>query len=575
MKIKLSIIFFLIGYLLPITNLYTQETPIAPLPDLIHGIISEEEIRVFGDTTNSRATSFTIPPLPPVRNIAEFEPMEAVLIAYPNDFGVPFSLIVELSRDITVTTLVLNQGGENNVRNMYETNNVNLANCTFVQTPLNSYWTRDCGPWFIADSTDRIAIIDFFYSSSRPFDNAIPQKMSEVLGLDSYYMDITIQGGNYMTDGLGISVSTDRVFDENPSLSLQDVQQIASDYLGVHSYSIIDDPNNTYIKHVDCWGKFLAVDKVLIKQVPQSDSQYNDIEDVADYFYNAISSYGTPYRVYRIYTPDNEPYTNSLIVNNKVFVPAAGTSWDDAAVNTFQQAMPGYQIFSITSNNNRWLSTDALHCRTKGIPDRNMIYIKHIPISGIVDEAVDYEIEADIISYSGDPIYSDSVNIYFSEDDGAFESILMSLQSENTYMGLIPGNSGATEIAYYLSVTNLEGKEYNNPFIGASDPFRYTINTPEVTPEVTPEPTPEVTTEPTPEVTAEPTPEQTPELATGDVDGDGAVNILDAMLTARYYVELPIAVFYPEVADVNYDGFINIIDALLIARHYVGLITLE
>jgi hypothetical protein len=58
----------------------------------------------------------------------------------------------------------------------------------------------------------------------------------------------------------------------------------------------------------------------------------------------------------------------------------------------------------------------------------------------------------------------------------------------------------------------------------------------------------------------------------GDVNGDGAIDIVDALLTAQFYVGLDPANFIPENADTNCDGNIDIVDALLIAQYYVGLI---
>lgn len=57
----------------------------------------------------------------------------------------------------------------------------------------------------------------------------------------------------------------------------------------------------------------------------------------------------------------------------------------------------------------------------------------------------------------------------------------------------------------------------------------------------------------------------------GDVNDDGRVDIIDALLVAQYYVGLH--VFLPHLAggDVNVDDTVNIIDALIIAQYYVGL----
>lgn len=59
----------------------------------------------------------------------------------------------------------------------------------------------------------------------------------------------------------------------------------------------------------------------------------------------------------------------------------------------------------------------------------------------------------------------------------------------------------------------------------------------------------------------------------GDVNTDGAVDILDALLIAQYYVGLDPGQFNSGYADVDCSGGIDILDALLVAQYYVGLIS--
>ena len=84
-----------------------------------------------------------------------------------------------------------------------------------------------------------------------------------------------------------------------------------------------------------------------------------------------------------------------------------------------------------------------------------------------------------------------------------------------------------------------------------------------------------VTYIPTPESTIPPTgiPTTPPLSEKGDVNGDKIIDIIDALLTAQYYVELNPANFDVNYADVNCDGEVDIVDALLIAQFYVELIT--
>ncbi|MBN1697244.1 MAG: glycoside hydrolase family 9 protein [Spirochaetales bacterium] len=77
---------------------------------------------------------------------------------------------------------------------------------------------------------------------------------------------------------------------------------------------------------------------------------------------------------------------------------------------------------------------------------------------------------------------------------------------------------------------------------------------------------------PSPTTPGTPTPTPTGGVLTGDVNGDGTINIVDALLIAQYYVGLEPAGFNPDAGDTNQDGNINIVDALRVAQYYVGSI---
>lgn len=61
--------------------------------------------------------------------------------------------------------------------------------------------------------------------------------------------------------------------------------------------------------------------------------------------------------------------------------------------------------------------------------------------------------------------------------------------------------------------------------------------------------------------------------AKGDVNNDGAVNIVDALLISQYYVgTIGEDDLILDAADVNCDGAANVVDSLLISQYYVGSI---
>lgn len=436
-------------------------------PALTHWMTPEELLR---KDEIGRDFYPTDPPDAPVINIAEFNRMQGVLICYP--FGINYNIIAEMSEDVVVTTIVSNQSQQNYVISLYQSNGVNLENCDFLQAPTDSYWTRDYGPWFVIDGNDEAGIVNFPYNRPRPDDNDIPIKVAEFLGINLFGMDLIHTGGNYMTDGMGISSSTELVWDENSGLTHQQVAQLVEDYLGIYMYYVVPDPNNTYINHIDCWGKFLDVDKILIREVPPSHQQYEEIEATAAYYAEQTSSYGNNYQVYRVYTPNDQPYTNSLILNDKVLLPVTGSQWDDDAIAAYEEAMPGYEVLGFTGS---WQSTDALHCRTMGIADIGMLHINHFPILGDAPFQDEYEVEAVIKTLSGLPLYSDSVIVYYRVNGADWESANMFNTSGQTWTGIIPGAEYGSEIEYYIFASDESGRRETHPFIGEPDPHVFFV----------------------------------------------------------------------------------------------------
>ena len=423
----------------------------------------------------------TDPPEAPVRMLAEFEQMKGVVIAFSldyNEFGIPVSAIKEMAEDITVIVIAEGSSAQTTVTNLLNSNGVNMDNVEFLAAPTDSWWVRDYGPWFVIDGNNEVGVCDFPYNRpSRVNDDEIPIEVSTFMDVNLFGMALISTGGNFMCDGMGIAASTDLIWEENPTLSHDEVAQLVNDYLGIQTYHILNDPLGDYIKHIDCWGKFLDVDKILLAQVPENDPRYQDYEDIADYFAEQTSSFGTPYEIYRVFAPGNSeatPYTNSLILNNKVFVPISGSQYDAAAISVYQQAMPGYEI--IGSMSSEWLNTDALHCRTKGMADKEMLYIKHIPISGPIPVNQGYEIDATIIPYSGQALYPDSLFIRYNVNNGDFSTIALSLVG-NDYQAFIPEQANGDTIRYYIHAADESGHSANHPFIGQPDPHLFIVGT--------------------------------------------------------------------------------------------------
>ncbi|HOZ09071.1 MAG TPA: agmatine deiminase family protein, partial [candidate division Zixibacteria bacterium] len=294
--------------------------------------LTEEEKGRLDDI--GKAHRSTYPPTGSLRNPAEWERSVGVIIRWP--LGISYALVAEMSEELMVTTIVSSTTVEAQARAAYQANGVNMANVNFLIAATNSIWTRDYGPWFIF-SGDRIGIVDHIYNRPRPLDDVIPQAIGSAWGIPVYGMDLIHTGGNHMSDGLGRSMSTRLVYDENPSLTSAQVDSIMLAYLG-NQYTVLGYVESSGIHHIDCWAKFLDPATIIVKDVPPSDPSYSLLNARAAYLSQQMSAWGRPYEIIRVYCPAGTAYTNSIILNGKVLVPIFGSPSDAVAIQTYQDA---------------------------------------------------------------------------------------------------------------------------------------------------------------------------------------------------------------------------------------------
>lgn len=460
--------------ILCVTAMFAQEIPME-LRGKYHALRWEE----LSGQRNTRSLIVTDPPENP-RSIAEFEPNQGVIVAYPNQFGIPNSLIAELSEDDTVY-LICRSSSQSSVRNELQNSGVNMDHLKFVSSNIDSYWCRDYSPWFIEYGDKQVGMIDYVYNRPRPNDDEITNFFGTYFGKEVFGMQVVHTGGNYMTDGLGVAASCSASLDvENADeygYTQAQLDTIFKHYLGLTNYMHLDDPLADYIAHIDCWGKFIDVDKVVITSVPSSNSHYAAYEAMADYWANQTSSYGNKYKVYRTYSPNGEPYSNSLILNKKVYLafPNNDATNNANAKAVYEEAMPGYEVIGFTPRNGAaWQSTDALHCRTHEVPRFDMLRIAHYPILDTVEYAESYTIAADIYTLGNGGAIT-SAEVFFKIDDSEYISEAMTNVSGDEYTFTFEGLQRGQTISYYIKAETEQGQVQTHPFIGEPDPHVFVI----------------------------------------------------------------------------------------------------
>ena len=432
--------------------------------------MTAEELEML-DRIGERHRS-TPPAVGPVRQPGEFEPMTGVIVRYP--WGNPTNLLAEYTEDITLWVIVEDTGDQSAASSSLSSAGANMAHVDWIFAPTNSIWTRDYGPWFIMDGNGNQGITDPIYNRPRPQDDLIPGVIGSDWGIPVYGMDIETAGGNYMCDGRGIAMSSRLTLDENTGLTTAEIESMLGAYLGIEQYYPLPYIESGGIHHIDCWAKFLSPEKILLKEVPVGHASYAALEGNYAFLSSITNSYGRPYEIVRIYTPNNEPYTNSIIINDKVFVPQYGTSWDDDALQTYRDAMPGYEVLGYTGS---WLTDDAIHCRAMGVTDRYMLYVDHVPLPDNPSVIDDYRVEADITDFSGTGLIADSLLVYWETDSSpGFAPIVMTVDSRaGGYYAEIPAQSLGTVVSYYIHAADQSGRSESHPYIGRADAHSFEI----------------------------------------------------------------------------------------------------
>lgn len=426
---------------------------------------------IASDAINNPAlsvpVSFTVQPSPypdGPRFVAEWEPAKGAIVRYP--LGLPYTMLANISAN-DLLYVIVTTANQSTANTNLSANGVNMANVRYINAATDSYWVRDYGPWYIFDADSNLKIVDFTYNRPRPNDNLIPSVVANYLGLDYYTMPINHTGGNIMTDGKGKAMSTNLVLTENSSLTPAQIDAMFQNYLGVSDYQLYPDPNNTYINHIDCWAKLLDADKVMIRSVPSGHAQYSAIEAVVAQWQSQTSAYGTPYRIYRVNTPNNEPYSNAFILNKKIYVPQMNTTNDAAALTAYQNAMPGYTVIGYSYSN--FESTDAIHCRVNTVFDEQMIALKHTPPASIIANH-SVVITAEISHFN--PISTTASYVAWKHSvSDPWQYAALSFVRDGVYTASVPTPDMDGTLYYYIRAEDTLGKNSCLPLCSYNDPL--------------------------------------------------------------------------------------------------------
>jgi agmatine/peptidylarginine deiminase/PKD repeat protein len=449
-----------------------------------------EEIDQMGQGMLSSPKSFNPnPPPAPVRTMAEWEEVEAVVITWTGYT----SILTEIVRHaVNECTVIIITGNPGSTATALTNSNISLDNVILIQRPFDSVWIRDYGPWSVyQNDVDSLAIVDWIYNRPRYNDDVIPQAIAQHLGLPFYEAtlppdDLVHAGGNHLPDGMFTTFSSDLVLDENLDKTSSDLSAIFSDYLGVENYVILPKLPFDGIHHIDMHMRIIDEETIIIGEYPEGVSDGPAIEDNIRLIKSRVPTYfGNQYNIIRIPMPPDQfnrypdqegyyrTYTNSLFLNKTIIVPVYEEQYDTTALRIYRENLPGYNVVGIDCND-IIPASGALHCITKLVGSGDPLWIAHPRLRDTYDTENDYLVQAVIKHRSG---ISAATLYYRMQEEGAYSEVPMSLTfpDEDTWTAAIPAQAAGTTIHYYIEAVANSGKQQVRPLVAPEGYFRFRV----------------------------------------------------------------------------------------------------
>jgi len=494
---KQYLLLFLFINLLTLPGIAQEEQPLPNYPTEAERAITQDYI---DSVTSSISMLIPNPPPAPVRTMAEWEEIQAILISW-----VPFydDILGEIVRHSVDECEVIIFAENVNVVNGYLiANNIPMDNVTVIPTDYNSIWIRDYGPWSVYhNDVDSLMIVDWIYNRPRPDDDVIPTVAAQHFGLPIYEAtqapnDWVHTGGNNLRDGMGTNFSSLLVMDENPGKTEAEIDEIANLFLGAQRYIKFDKLPYDVIHHIDMHMRFIDEETVIVGEYPTGVADGPQIEENLEYLLNEVpTAFGNQYNIIRIPMPpdfsnqyppsgDYRTYTNSIFVNKTILVPIYEEEFDTTALRIYEEALPGYNVVGIDCND-IITAYGALHCITKLVGVSGPLWIAHPRLRDTEETVNDYPVMAIIKHRSG---IEEATLHYRLQGEATYTAIPMTLSDseEDIWTTAMPAQLPGSVVEYYIHARSNSGKEQVRPQVAPEGYFQFRVLGDPVSVEVAP-----------------------------------------------------------------------------------------
>ncbi len=343
-----------------------------PLP---RGLTEQEReyLRLNPLEVNLRAV--TPPPAGAVRAVAEYEPMDGLIISWRGGTSLT-NILAQMAASITTTGnanlyVAVVSSTQAAAQAALQAAGANMGRVQFVVRNTDSIWMRDYGPRYIYQGATR-AIVAHTYNRPRANDNVFSQGFSTFKGHAYYEAPLIHGGGNYHLNQVGQGNATLLIANENPALTPQQIIDIWSQYWRTNTTLYTPFPTSVdSTQHIDMWMQVAGPSRVFISNWDANPGSTQAIICDNAAAYMASLGYSVVRLPARLIGGVHYTYTNMVMVNNLVLLPsytnASVSGLNAGALATVQAALPGKAVVQIPCENIVGLA-GVMHCIVMHVP---------------------------------------------------------------------------------------------------------------------------------------------------------------------------------------------------------------
>ncbi len=376
-----------------------QTQVLGPLPFVLpaHRLPGDEHIPgkadQYSDYRDAHPQWYAITETPAgeYRPMNEWEPMQSIILTFSNympgdaaTFQTFSDIIVNSVGVVDVWIVVDSDSALNSLNAKLLEDGLSQAEVDggieFLRWENDAIWTIDFGPLPVVNAAGNVAFIDFRYYHQRVLDDAIPTRLGNEIGINTYRPPLNLEGGNFQADGEEYCYTSEREL-YYTGLSAQELTDVFIEWFGCEKVVILKDITDDGTGHIDMFFKLADKHKAIVGEYtvvndPKNKQRMDDNEDILEAL---VFDDGGQMVVYRLPFPNKYDDTPRTYLNSTMMNGADGAKvnlWPMYTVDkdieaqaeaVWLEAMPEWTHIGIVSDQIS-LYSGAIHCITRTVP---------------------------------------------------------------------------------------------------------------------------------------------------------------------------------------------------------------